>query len=108
MRFVKFLVQAQMHSVPEQTAIVSVSGIREMFLAPNELHAREGSIGNPLRFVSRPSSETGAKYEQVTRAYIATVHSVLAGEKSAPLAAASLEKQLSEITRFQTGPPLKR
>jgi hypothetical protein len=33
------------------------------------------------------------------------VHSVLAGERSAPTAAAALEKQLVAITGFKTGPP---
>jgi hypothetical protein len=32
------------------------------------------------------------------------VHSVLAGEKSAPEAAAALEKRLIEITGFPAGP----
>jgi trehalose/maltose transport system substrate-binding protein len=50
--------------------------------------------------ISRPSSVTGRAYEQVTAAYIATVHSVLAGEKGAPEAAAALEKSLVEITGF--------
>ncbi len=55
--------------------------------------------------VSRPSSVTGSAYEQVARAYIAAVHSVLAGQKDAPVAAAELEKQLIKITGFKTGPP---
>jgi trehalose/maltose transport system substrate-binding protein len=106
-KLVKFLVQAQMHSALEQTAVVSVSGIHDMSLAPVGRNTLQKPVSNPLRFVSRPSSETGARYEQVTRAYIATVHSVLTGEKSAALAAASLEKQLSGITGFKNGPPLK-
>jgi len=55
--------------------------------------------------VSRPSSIIGAKYEQVTRAYISAVHSVLTGEKGAPEVAAALEKELVAITGFRTGPP---
>lgn len=78
-----------------------------MSLAPVGRNTLQKPVSNLLRFVSRPSSETGARYEQVTRAYIATVHSVLTGEKSAALAAASLEKQLSGITGFKIGPPLK-
>jgi trehalose/maltose transport system substrate-binding protein len=57
--------------------------------------------------VSRPSSILGAKYEPVARAYMHTVHAVLAGEKNAPQAAAELEKQLVEITGFTVGPPKK-
>jgi hypothetical protein len=34
------------------------------------------------------------------------VHSVLAGEKPAPQAAAALEKKLVAITGFKTGSPL--
>jgi trehalose/maltose transport system substrate-binding protein len=107
-KLVKFLVQAQMRSSLEQTAVVSTSGMRDMSSAQVGRHTLEESVGNPLRLVSRPSSETGAQYEQVTRAYIAEVHSVLAGEKSAALAAASLEKLLARITGFRIGPPLQQ
>jgi len=55
--------------------------------------------------VSRPSNVTGHTYEHVTEAYIQAVHSVLTGERSAPVAAAALEKQLVAITGFKTGPP---
>jgi trehalose/maltose transport system substrate-binding protein len=55
--------------------------------------------------VSRPSSLTGRKYEQVTKAYIGAVHSVLAGQKGAPEAAAELQEQLIKITGFRAGPP---
>jgi len=56
--------------------------------------------------VSRPSNVTGQKYQDVTDAYIAAVHSVLTGEKSAPKAAASLENELVRTTGFKKGPPL--
>jgi hypothetical protein len=49
----------------------------------------------------------GAKYEDVTRAYIEELHSVLTGEKPPAAAAAELERQLVEITGFQTGAPSK-
>ena len=55
--------------------------------------------------VSRPSSLTGRKYEEVTKAYIGAVHSVLAGEKAAPQAAAELQGHLMKITGFHAGPP---
>jgi trehalose/maltose transport system substrate-binding protein len=55
--------------------------------------------------VSRPSSVTGQKYEEVARAYIRAVHSVLTGKTTAPEAAAGLEKELVGITGFKTGPP---
>ena len=57
------------------------------------------------RLVSRPSNVTGHAYEDVTRAYFQAVHSVLTRERSAPMAAAALEKQLVAVTGFKTGPP---
>jgi trehalose/maltose transport system substrate-binding protein len=55
--------------------------------------------------VARPSTVAGEKYEDVSRAYIQAVHSVLRGQSSAPEAAASLERELVRITGFKTGPP---
>jgi trehalose/maltose transport system substrate-binding protein len=55
--------------------------------------------------VARPSIAAGQKYEEVTRAYIGALHSVLTGEKTAPAAAAALEQDLIEITGFKRGPP---
>jgi trehalose/maltose transport system substrate-binding protein len=49
----------------------------------------------------RPSTVTGAKYPQVSESYFNAVHSVLTKKKSAPEAAADLEKELIEITGFQ-------
>ena len=53
----------------------------------------------------RPSNQTGKKYEDVTKAYIKAVHSVLTREKSAPESAADLERELVRITGFKAGPP---
>ncbi|HMF60792.1 MAG TPA: extracellular solute-binding protein, partial [Vicinamibacterales bacterium] len=55
--------------------------------------------------VSRPSAVTGKKYEDVTEAYIRSVHAVLTGERSAPEAAAALENELVRITGFKKGSP---
>src|ERR1700692_3930872 len=44
--------------------------------------------------VSRPSNFTGKEYQDVTNAYIQAIHSVLTSEKTAPQAAAALEKEL--------------
>jgi trehalose/maltose transport system substrate-binding protein len=68
--------------------------------APSRQVSRQSS-----RLVSRPSNVIGHAYEDVTQAYIQAVHSVLTGERSAPIAAAALEKQLVAITGFKTGPP---
>jgi trehalose/maltose transport system substrate-binding protein len=55
--------------------------------------------------VARPSTVAGDKYEEVSRAYIQAVHSVLLGQSKAPEAAASLERELVRITGFKPGPP---
>jgi trehalose/maltose transport system substrate-binding protein len=55
--------------------------------------------------IARPSSVVGDKYEQVTRAYIRAVHSVLTGERDAREAVAALEKELIGITGFKKGRP---
>jgi trehalose/maltose transport system substrate-binding protein len=55
--------------------------------------------------VARPSTVAGEKYEEVSRAYIDAVRSVLLGQRRAPEAAASLEEKLVRITGFKPGPP---
>jgi len=55
--------------------------------------------------VARPSIVTGDKYEEVTRAYIGAVHSVLTNKKTSSAAAADLERELKEITGFREGQP---
>ena len=67
-------------------------------------------VGNPAGnggsgIVTRPSSEAGQKYSDVTAAYIRTVHSVLAGKAQAQTAAAALEKELAEIISAESRQP---
>jgi trehalose/maltose transport system substrate-binding protein len=62
---------------------------------------RQGGGG----IVARPSIPTGQKYEEVSRAYIGALHSVLTHERSPTAAGAALEKELMEITGFKAGPP---
>lgn len=50
--------------------------------------------------VSRPSSVTGHKYAEVSRAYFRAVHSVLTRQQKASAAVASLERELAWITGF--------
>ena len=64
--------------------------------------------GNGGTIVARPSTNAGQKYEEVSRAYIQAVHSVLTGETNPSLAAATLEKELVAITGFRPGPPSKK
>jgi trehalose/maltose transport system substrate-binding protein len=105
---VRFLTRAQVQSIAqtennsappaEQPEIYDLPSIPD----PPELAMK----GGPRRsgVIRRPSNVTGRAYEQVTAAYIAAVHSVLAGEKGAPEAAAALEKVLVDVTGFHAGP----
>jgi trehalose/maltose transport system substrate-binding protein len=54
--------------------------------------------------VSRPSSVTGHKYAEVSRAYFRAVHSVLTRQQKAAAAAAALERELVWITGFPVAP----
>ncbi len=73
------------------------------------LRAKPNSADNGKHQVSgvvaRPSTVAGEKYEEVSRAYIDAVRSVLLGQRRAPEAAASLEQELVRITGFKPGPP---
>src|SRR6202166_5289775 len=73
------------------------------------LRTNRNAAGNGKQPVSgvvvRPSTVAGEKYEEVSRAYIQAVRSVLLGQSRAPEAAASLEQELVRITGFKTGPP---
>jgi trehalose/maltose transport system substrate-binding protein len=60
---------------------------------------------HPGLVVMRPSIVSGAKYEDVSRAYIRALHSVLTGEETPSAAAAALEKELIQITSFRVGSP---
>jgi trehalose/maltose transport system substrate-binding protein len=50
--------------------------------------------------IQRPSTVTGANYEEVSTAYFNEVHAVLTKQKSARQAAADLEVKLKKITGF--------
>jgi trehalose/maltose transport system substrate-binding protein len=56
------------------------------------------------RVIARPSIAAGQNYEQVTRAYIRALHSVLTGEQSASVVAPALSKELAGITGFKEVP----
>jgi len=103
---VRFLIRAQIHSNQgDDSAVVDEPGFHSAGSVSEASRTSETAVRAKL--VIRPSSETGSQYEQVARAYIDTVHSVLTGEKPAPEAAAALEKELVRITGFPIGPPLK-
>ena len=67
---------------------------------------RESPYYKPLKqvflggAVSRPSSVTGRKYAEVSRAYFRAVHSVLTRQEKAAPAAVALERELAWITGF--------
>ena len=52
--------------------------------------------------ITRPSTITGRRYAEVSKAYYSAVHSVLAGEVTAEKAMADLEVELVRITGFKT------
>ena len=83
----------------------------ELYELPEVLEAnpRFALLSRAFRtgIVSRPSDVTGKKYQDVTDAYIQSVHSVLTREQSAPEAAVALEKELVRLTGFKKGPPQK-
>jgi trehalose/maltose transport system substrate-binding protein len=64
-----------------------------------------GRSSRSIDVVARPSVTAGPKYEEVSRAFIRAVHSVLTGETAATAAAATLEKDLVAITGFEKGAP---
>ncbi len=81
---------------------------QELYSLPEimEPYPRLPALGeNRGRVVARPSIVSGEKYEDVSRAYIRALHSVLTGEEIPSVAAATLEKELRQITGFKTGSP---
>jgi len=108
---IRFLLREQIESMETRTvpnpfvsSQVIVYDIRSIVDSHND-----SNNSGPLKaiVVSRPSRVAARSYEQVTRAYFGTVHSVLTGERRASEAAAELQKYLVKITGFRTGPPEK-
>ena len=109
LELVRFLVRRDAQRKRESDRYEVPSNL-ELFDLPAIITVYSGHIKSRDRhggLIARPSVAAGPKYEDVTRAYIREVHSVLAGEKTPAAAAAELEKQLVEITGFPTGPPSK-
>jgi trehalose/maltose transport system substrate-binding protein len=104
---IRFLI-AREHRSKADPARSELAGEPQLYELPQILQADVSSpqlSQESSRLVSRPSNVTGHTYEDVTQAYFQAVHSVLTGEKRAPIAAAALEKQLVAITGFKTGLP---
>ena len=105
--YIRFLVRREIQS-RQARARVEPPAQPELYDLPLELQPYALPAGSGQQrggLVARPSIVSRQSYEDVTKAYMMAVHSVLTGEKKAPDAAAALEKRLVEITGFKTGPP---
>jgi trehalose/maltose transport system substrate-binding protein len=103
---VRFLVRAQIQSSKLETG-APLAAQPDALDVPS-IHGPPGSFnqnGNQSGLARRPSNVSGRAYEQVAKAYIGAVHTVLTGQSSAPDAAAGLELQLTKITGFRARPP---
>ena len=88
--------------VPKEQELYDLPEILEPYPQLAASRQQRGSV------VARPSIVSGEKYEDVSRAYIRALHSVLTGEKTPSMAAAALEKELIQITGFRPGSPSNR
>jgi hypothetical protein len=108
---VRFLVRAQIQSsglkagakLAAQPDALEVPSIADRHGRPESFHQN----GNQSGVARRPSDISGRAYDQVAKAYIGAVHSVLTGQRAAPDAAADLELQLIKITGFRARRPTK-
>lgn len=98
-RDVQMLRGTEHSELPKEFQLYELPAVLQMYPQLPSLRQNGG------RVVARPSIVAGQKYEEVSRAYIGALHSVLTGERTAPAAAAELEKKLMEITGFKRGPP---
>jgi trehalose/maltose transport system substrate-binding protein len=87
---------------PARLELQELPAVLTPFLRPAESKHPPGSV------VARPSVVAGQHYEEVTKAYIREVRSVLTGEKPPSAAAEALEQELVAITGFRRGPPVTR
>lgn len=107
LELVRFLIHRDAQEVREAERIGLPSG-SELFELPATFTAFTRLAKSKARganLVTRPSNETGPKYEEVTKTYIREMHAVITGEKNASIAISDLEKELTQITGFQTGQP---
>jgi len=82
---------------------------REFYAGPGYLQDRPGiarlwrDLGSVA--VARPATVSGQHYDEVSRAYFSSVHSILADERDAEKAMSELEANLGKITGGKPGPP---
>lgn len=109
LELVRFLLQrdvelthaSESSELPKGLELYALPSLLQSYRRFDALNQQGGGV------VVRPSVVSGQKYEEVTRAYIRAVHSVLTGEQRASVAAADLEKELVEMTGFRKGQPGK-
>ena len=109
LQLIRFLVQRDEElmrassdaAMPKGLELYELPAIFKAYAEVTKSVERKGDL------VARPSVAAGSKYEDVTRAYIREVHSVLSREKVPSVAAADLEKELIDMTGLRTGPPSK-
>ncbi|HWZ50721.1 MAG TPA: extracellular solute-binding protein [Granulicella sp.] len=108
LQLIRFLIHREIE-IEEARADYESRNWPELYDPTEILRVKRSSADNGKQQVSgvvaRPSTVAGDRYEEVSRAYIQAVHSVLLGQSRAPDAAASLERELVRITGFKTGPP---
>ena len=107
LELVRFLVRRDIQRMSEGQSYVAPSNL-QLFEPPAIITAYPqltGSLKRTGGLVVRPSVAAGARYDEVTGAYIQAVHSVLTKEKTPAAAAAELEKRLVAITSFPAGAP---
>lgn len=94
------LMSATEHSKPpEEVELFALPALLDPYPQFTQERLHGGGV------VARPSVVAAEKYDEVSRAYIRAVRSVLMREKTAPLAAADLEKELVGLTGFRPGLP---
>ena len=109
LRLIRFLVHNEVEL--EKVQAGSKSDLRQprLYDAPNissqYAHYDLRSDSPKSSLVARPSTTAGTKYEEVARAYIRAVHSVMIHKTGAHEAAAALQAELVRITGFGIGPP---
>jgi trehalose/maltose transport system substrate-binding protein len=108
LQLIRFLIHREIE-IEEARADYESQNWPELYDPSAILRAKRNSADNGKLqgsgVVARPSTAAGGKYEEVSRAYIQAVRSVLLGQSKAPEAAASLEEELVRITGFKPGPP---
>ena len=110
LQLIRFLIHREIE-IEEARAGYESQTWPELYDPTAILRAKRNSADNGKLEVSgvvaRPSTVAGEKYEEVSRAYIQAVRSVLLGQSKAPEAAAALEQELVRITGFKPGPPIR-